>query len=99
MAKLLGLFQVSVLHNIVRLLFGIVGLVAARSHGGSRQYPLIGGIIYAVLFIYGLFTAKMSSAANFVPLNSADNVLHLLLAVAMILLGILLPRVGVGTTR
>jgi hypothetical protein len=99
MAHLLGLFQVSVLHNIVHLLFGIVGLLAARSHSGSRSYLLIGGIIYAVLFIFGLFTAGMSGAANFVPLNAADNVLHLVLAVAMILLGIVLPRAGARTAR
>ncbi|NII41733.1 ABC-type transport system involved in multi-copper enzyme maturation permease subunit [Curtobacterium flaccumfaciens] len=99
MAKLLGIFQVSVLHNIVHLLFGIVGLLAARSHGFARQYLLVGGIVYAVLFIYGLFTAGMSSAANFVPLNVADNVLHLVLAVAMILLGIVLPRAGARTAR
>ncbi len=94
MALLLGLFQVSVLHNIVHLLFGIVGVAAARSAGGARLYLLVGGIIYAVLFIYGLFTASMTGAANFIPLNSADNVLHAFLAVAMIILGIVLPRVS-----
>ncbi len=94
MAMLLGLFQVSALHNIVHLLFGIVGVLAARSAAGSRSYLLIGGIIYAVLFVFGLFVAGMAGAANFVPLNSADNVLHALLAVAMILLGVLLPRAG-----
>jgi hypothetical protein len=36
----------------------------------------------------------MADPANFVPLNSADNVLHLVLAVAMIVLGLLLPRIG-----
>ncbi|KQS06116.1 hypothetical protein ASG04_16255 [Curtobacterium sp. Leaf183] len=94
MAHLLGLFQVSVLHNIVHLLFGIVGLLAARTATGARLYLLVGGIVYAVLFVYGLFTANMASAANFVPLNSADNVLHAVLAVAMIVLGLVLPRVG-----
>lgn len=48
--------------------------------------------MYAVLFVYGLFTANGMTAANFVPLNSADNVLHLVLAVAMIVLGFVLPR-------
>lgn len=94
MAHLLGIFQVSVLHNIVHLLFGIVGLIAARSAGGARLYLLVGGIVYAVLFVYGLFTANMASAANFVPLNTADNALHAVLAVAMIVLGVVLPRVG-----
>ncbi|WP_420369507.1 DUF4383 domain-containing protein [Curtobacterium sp. L1-20] len=94
MAMLVGLFQVSVLHNIVHLLFGVVGLLAARTPRGSRLYLVVGGIVYAVLFVYGLFTAGMADPANFVPLNSADNVLHLVLAVAMIVLGLLLPRIG-----
>ncbi|MGN7192207.1 MULTISPECIES: DUF4383 domain-containing protein [unclassified Curtobacterium] len=94
MALLLGLFQVSVLHNIVHLLFGVVGLLAARTATGARLYLLVGGIVYLVLFVYGLFTAGMMGGANFVPLNSADNVLHAVLAVAMIVLGLLLPRAG-----
>lgn len=98
-ALLLGLFQVSVLHNIVHLLFAIVGLLAARTARGARLYLLVGGIVYAVLFVYGLFTAGMADPANFVPLNSADNVLHLVLAIAMIVLGILLPRVGAANRR
>ena len=93
MAMLLGLFQVSVLHNIVHLLFGIVGILA------SRSYLIVGGIIYAVLFVFGLFVAGMEGAANFVPLNVADNVLHAFLAVAMIVLGVVLPRAGARTAR
>lgn len=94
MALLLGTFQVSVLHNIVHLLFGVVGLLAARTAGGARSYLLYGGIIYFVLFIFGLFTAGMDIAANFVPLNVADNALHFVLAVAMVVLALVLPRVG-----
>src|SRR3712207_9585986 len=41
-AELLGLFQVSILHNVVHALFGIAGLLAARTVGGARTY-LIGG--------------------------------------------------------
>uniref|UniRef100_A0A942T9D8 DUF4383 domain-containing protein n=1 Tax=Neobacillus citreus TaxID=2833578 RepID=A0A942T9D8_9BACI len=98
MALLVGVFQVSVLHNVVHLLFGVVGLVAARTAVASRLYLLVGGIVYFVLFIYGLFTAGMAGGANFVPLNSADNWLHLVLAVAMVVLGLLLPRVGGART-
>jgi hypothetical protein len=90
-AKLLGLFQVSVLHNLVHLLFGIVGLVLARTAKGARNYLIGGGFVYLVLWIYGL-VIDQTSDANFVPLNTADNWLHLLLGVAMIGLGIVLAR-------
>ena len=86
-AKLLGVFEVSVLHNVVHLLFGIVGILAARNGAvTSAWYLLIGGLVYAALWIYGLAVDE-GSQANFVPLNSADNWLHLVLAVAMIVLG------------
>jgi hypothetical protein len=53
-AKLLGVFQVSVLHNIVHLLFDVAGLALARTPAGSATYLIGGGIIYLVLWIYGL---------------------------------------------
>jgi hypothetical protein len=93
-SELLGLFQVSILHNIVHLLFGIAGLALARTPGGAIQFLLVGGAIYAVLFIYGL-VIDQNSAANFVPVNDADNWLHLFLAIAMIGLGVALRGRGV----
>src|SRR5690606_339977 len=90
-ALLLGIFQVSILHNIVHLLFGIAGVAFATTFAGSKHYLIWGGVIYAVLWIYGLFFAG-DHPANFVPLNDADNWLHLVLAVGMILLGVFLGR-------
>jgi Domain of unknown function (DUF4383) len=90
-AYLLGLFQVSILHNIVHLLFGVAGLALARTFSRAKIFLLGGGIIYAVLWIYGLIIGG-ESAANFVPLNTADNWLHLGLAIGMIALGALLGR-------
>lgn len=90
-AKLLGIFQVSILHNIVHLLFGVVGLGLARTWGGARSFLLGGGVVYAILFVYGLLVGHESDA-NFVPLNNADDVLHLVLAVAMIGLALALGR-------
>ena len=90
-AMLLGLFQVSVLHNIVHLLFGVAGLAMARSVAGARNFLIYGGVVYAVLWLYGLLIDH-GSAANFVPVNTADNWLHLVLAIGMIALGFLLGR-------
>lgn len=91
MAKLLGLFQVSILHTIVHLLFGVAGVALARTVAGSRNYLVGGGLIYLVLFIYGLIVSQ-NSAANFVPLNPADDILHLVLGLGMIALGVILTR-------
>lgn len=82
-AHLLGIFQVSILHNIVHLLFGVAGVTMAKTAVGAYNFLLWGGIIYAVLFVYGLVVPEESSA-NFVPLNLADDLLHLVLALGMI---------------
>lgn len=90
-ALLLGVFQVSILHNIVHLLFGIAGVAMARTSGMARNYLLGGGVIYLVLWIYGLVIGH-DSPANFVPVNNADNWLHFVLGVGMVALALLLSR-------
>jgi len=96
-AKLLGIFQVNVLHNIVHLAFGVAGLVLARAHSRAVAYLIGGGAIYAVLWLYGL-AIDFDSTANFVALNTADNWLHFGLAVGMIGLGVLFAQRRGDTT-
>lgn len=90
-AALLGIFNVSILHNLVHLLFGVAGVLMARTWNGARSYLIGGGAIYLVLFIYGL-VIDHDSSANFVPVNNADNWLHLVLSLGMIGLGVALSR-------
>jgi hypothetical protein len=97
-AKLLGIFQTSILHNIVHLLFGLVGIAMARSWEGARTFLIGGGVVYLVLFVYGLL-AHGDSSANFIPVNSADNVLHVAFGVTMIALGVTLGRKLIPTDR
>lgn len=102
-AHLLDVFHVSVFHNIVHLLYGVAGLGAMAIGGrASRSYLLGGGAVYLVLWLYGL-AVNMDTDANFVPLNDADNWLHLGLGLAMIVLGLavgreLMGRAGAGRT-
>jgi hypothetical protein len=91
MSMLLGVFQVSILHNVVHLLFGVAGILLSRTDSGARSYLVGGGVVYLVLWIYGL-VIDQSSAANFVPVNTADNWLHLVLGLGMIGLGVALSR-------
>ena len=86
-AELLGIFQVSVLHNIVHGLFGLAGLALAATPSGARTYLIGGGAIYLALFAIGVI-----GGGDWIPVNDADNWLHLLLGAGMIGLGVLTTR-------
>ena len=85
-AKLLGIFEVSILHNIVHLAFGLLGIAAAKTISAARLYLVGGGLLYLGLWLYGL-VIDLDSDANFVPVNTADNWLHFALGVAMVGVG------------
>jgi uncharacterized protein DUF4383 len=86
-AELLGLFHVSVLHNLVHGLFGIAGLALAATASGARTFLIGGGAIYIVLWLLGL-----AGGADWIPSNSADDWLHLVLGVGLVVLGFGLTR-------
>jgi len=90
-AQLLGLFRVSVLHNAVHLTSGVAGLALARNPFGAWLFLVGGGIAYLDLTIYGV-VVDSASRANFVPVDTADNVLHLVLGAAMAVAGLLAAR-------
>jgi hypothetical protein len=97
-AELLGIFQVSILHNLVHLLFGVAGLAMSRTVSAARSFLLVGGAIYLVLWLYGLIVGH-DTDANFVPLNTADDWLHFFLGIGMIALGALLTRRPASASR
>ncbi|GAB3075559.1 DUF4383 domain-containing protein [Micromonospora schwarzwaldensis] len=90
-ARLFGLFQVSVLHNVVHLALGVAGLLLARTVAGARAFLLGGGAVYLVLWLYGLAVDRRTEA-NVLAVNRADTWLHLLLGVAMLAPGLLAGR-------
>jgi hypothetical protein len=98
-AELFDVFQVSVLHNLIHLAFGVLGLWAARTVAASRLYLVGGGLVYLAIALYGALIDK-GSDANFVPMDTADDWLHLGLGVGMVLLGVLAgARLGDLTDR
>jgi len=85
-AKLLGIFQTSVLHNIIHIAFG-VGILMAKTPEGARTYLIGGGVVYLVVWLIGVI-----GGLDWLPVNTADNWLHIVLGVGMIALGFVTGR-------
>ncbi|MBB3602192.1 hypothetical protein FHT40_001825 [Mycolicibacterium sp. BK556] len=94
--ELFGVFRMSVLHNVAHLVFGVAGLLLARTFACARAYLIGGGLIYLGLWVYGLL-ADPSALPNILPLNNADNWLHLSIGVVMTVLGLTLAGSRVPT--
>src|SRR3954471_11677567 len=91
-AQLLGIFDTSILHNIVHLLFGVAGIALARTYDGARNFLVGGGVIYLALFLYGVIFGADEGGANWIPVSWADNILHLALGAGMVVVGVALAR-------
>ncbi|MEV0157490.1 DUF4383 domain-containing protein [Micromonospora sp. NPDC050686] len=90
-AKLLGLFQISVLHNLVHVVTGLVGLGLARTVAGARGFLAIGGALYLGVWLYG-FATEGHEGLNWMPVDGPGNWLHLFLGFGMLALGLLLSN-------
>jgi hypothetical protein len=97
-ASLLGIANVSILHNLVHLAFGVAGVTLSRTFNSARAYLIAGGAAYLALFIDRV-VVDHDSPANFLPVDNGDNWLHLGLSVAMIALGAALGRTRDDTGR
>lgn len=78
-AKLIGVFQVSDLHNLLHILIGLAGVALARTTPGARRYLLGAGVAFLVLWALGIV-----NAGKWIPVNAADDWLHLAIGVALI---------------
>ena len=82
--KLMGLFPVNVLHNLVHLAFGVWGIAAARSWDAARTYCRVGGAIYLVLAVMGFITP---TTFGLIPIGGHDIWLHVVLGAALAYFG------------
>ncbi len=84
---LLGLFEVSGLHNLLHLVFGACGLLMARRAISAVGFLSFGGGFLLVMSLYGFFTSSVYDV-NFIPLTSADSALHLVLGLIMVAMAV-----------
>jgi hypothetical protein len=85
LGNLLGIFTVNWFHSITHLLIGIAGLLAWRSYTASRTYALVVGIAYAGLAVLGLLSRSVGTLGGLLPLNFADDILHIATAALLLL--------------
>jgi hypothetical protein len=78
--SVLGILDVNGWHNVIHIATGLLGVVAARTLASARTYCLVFGIVYLVVCVWGVALAGDGAILGIVPVNTADNVLHLLLA-------------------
>ena len=87
--RVLGLFPVNVLHNIVHLLLGVWGLAAARTAAGAVSYAKIAGGFYVLLAILGFL---IPTTFGLIPIGGHDIWLHALLGVVLLAVGLQAPK-------
>jgi hypothetical protein len=84
---LFGVFAVSVLHNVIHLLYAVAGLALATRARTARWFLITGGAGYLLLALLGV-----TGVAHWIPLNTADGWLHLTVGAAMVGLSLLPAR-------
>ena len=91
------IFEVNGWHNLVHIASGLLGLALWRNRASARAYALGFGAVYLVVTIWGLITGD--NVLWLIPVNGADNVLHLAIAAVGIAAGLASRQVGVARTR
>jgi hypothetical protein len=93
---LLG-FEINGMHNVVHILIGVAGLVLSRTLAGARTYGWLLAVGYGAAFVYGLIA--INKEWDFLSINTADNVLHLVTALVGLVIALLPVRNAVHTRR
>jgi hypothetical protein len=81
---LFGLFPINLLHNLVHLLLGVWGILAARTFSAAQAYCKLGGMIYLALAVIALIDP---TTFGLIPIGGNDVFLHTVLGVLLVWVG------------
>ena len=87
--KVFGILAVNGWHNVVHLVTGLLGLAAAAY--AARAYALGVGLVYVVVAVWGFIIGSGDSILGIVPVNTADDILHLIVGLAGLAAGATSP--------
>jgi hypothetical protein len=94
--KVFGILAVNGWHNILHLATGLLGLAAAGY--AARQYALGIGLVYVVVGVWGFIIGSGDAILSIVPVNTPDNILHLILGLTGLAAGAATPEGAPVTT-
>jgi Domain of unknown function (DUF4383) len=94
----LGILDVNGWHNVVHVASGVVGLALAGSYDNARVYALGFGAVYLVVALLGFLAGDGDEVRNLIPVNTEDNVLHLLIGLAGVGAGVATPSTPAPST-
>ena len=80
-------FEVNAIHNLVHVASGLVLLAASPRRASARAVALGFGLVYGLVAIIGLIDGE--DVLGLLPINSADNLLHIALAALGIVTGLI----------
>jgi hypothetical protein len=93
--KLLGIFEVSGIHNLIHIASGAVLLAFAPKRATARAAALAFGVVYLLVTIIGFIQGD--NVLGIIPVNSADNFLHV--AISLLAIGSALVSTGDDAAR
>jgi hypothetical protein len=94
----LGILDVNGWHNVIHVVSGALGLIVAGAYDGSRVYALVFGAVYLVVTVLGFAAGDGEEIFNLIPVNTEDNVLHLLIGLAGVGAGLATPSTPAPST-
>jgi Domain of unknown function (DUF4383) len=93
-----GILAVNGWHNVVHIVTGVLGLAAVGY--AARTYALVLGIVYVVVAIWGFAETSggFGVILDFFPVDTEDNVLHLVIGLTGLAAGAATPQAGPAAT-
>jgi hypothetical protein len=80
-------FEVNAIHNLIHLASGLVLIAASPRRASARAVALGFGLVYGLVAVIGLVDGE--DVLGLIPINSADNLLHVALAALGVLTGLI----------
>jgi hypothetical protein len=78
-----GILDVNGWHNVLHVMTGVLGLLAFSAGAyAARTYAMAVGLLYLAVAVWGFMVGSGDSILSIIPVNTEDNILHLLLGVA-----------------